>query len=145
MNRNLQKAFDKLKRNTNLSKAVKLGLVDELDYSFDSLQDEVGRLAYSTEEWYEEKFEDYYEARSVLRDVYFNNSEVFITPDDVLEDMQRLIDMKVKADELGVDINDIYPDYDDHKQLIEDLDYFQKRFEDQQFELEGSGFQGLRR
>jgi hypothetical protein len=47
--------------------------------------------------------------------------------------------MKSKADELGVSIIDIYPDYDEHMQLIKDLDYFTERFVNQQDELRNFG------
>ncbi len=143
MNRNLQTAFNKLQRKkTELSKdrKVALGLVDELDYDLMSLQDEVGRLSYSTEEWYDENFEKFLEARSGLREVYINNSESFLDPVDVEEDKRRLEEIKQKAEELGVDYTDVYPDWDEHMQQIEDLDYFTDRFVEQTNELKSFGF-----
>jgi ClpP class serine protease len=139
--------FNKLAKVTKLQnkqkfskkKQVKLGLVDEFDYDYDNLNDEVGRLAYSTEEWYDENFDKFIEIRGQLRDVYFNNSEAFIDPADVLADMERLIDIKLKADELGISVEDVYPNWQDHKQLIEDLDYFQERFDKQVDELRNFG------
>lgn len=120
-------------------KKIELGLVDELDYSLDTLNDEVGRLAYSTEEWYDENIDKFIEIRGLLRAVYMHNSEAFIDPEDVLADMERLIDIKLKADELGISVEDVYPNWQDHKQLIEDLDYYQDRFDKQVDELRNLG------
>lgn len=142
MDRNLQTAFNKLQRKkTELSKdhKVALGLVDELEYDLMSLQDEVGRLAYSTEEWYDENLEKFLETRSMLKAVYIQFSESFLDPADVEEDKRRLEEIKQKAEELGVDYTDVYPDWDEHMQQIEDLDYFTDRFVNQREELQGYG------
>lgn len=142
MNRHLQTAFNKLQRKkTELSKdhKVALGLVDEIEYDLMSLQDEVGRLSYSTEEWYAENFDKFLETRGVLRDVYFFNSESFLDPSDVEEDKRRLEEIKQKAEELGVDYKEVYDQWDEHMQLIEDLDYFTDRFVEQTKELESFG------
>ena len=37
-------------------KKVALGLVDEINYEYQYLQDEIGRLSYTVEEWFDEKF-----------------------------------------------------------------------------------------
>lgn len=142
MDRNLQTAFNKLQRKkTELSKEhkVALGLVDELDYNLMDMQDEVGRLAYSTEEWFEENLDKFLEIRGVLRDVYINYSESFLDPADVEEDKTRLEEIKQKAEELGIDYTDVYPDLDEHMQQIDDLNYFTDRFVNQRAELEGYG------
>lgn len=143
MNRNLQTAFNKLQRKkTELSKdhKVALGLVDEIEYDLMSLQDEVGRLSYSTEEWYDENFEKFLETRNALRDVYINNSESFLDPVDVEEDKRRLEEIKQKAEELGVDYTEVYDQWDEHMELIEDLDNFTDRFVEQKNELKSFGF-----
>ena len=143
MNRNLQTAFNKLQRKkTELSKdhKVALGLVDEIEYDLMSLQDEVGRLSYSTEEWYDENFEKFLETRNALRDVYINNSESFLDPVDVEEDKRRLEEIKQKAEELGVDYTEVYDQWDEHMELIEDLDNFTDRFVEQTNELKSFGF-----
>ena len=143
MNRNLQTAFNKLQRKkTELSKdhKVALGLVDEIEYDLMSLQDEVGRLSYSTEEWYDENFEKFLDTRNALRDVYINNSESFLDPVDVEEDKRRLEEIKQKAEELGVDYTEVYDQWDEHMELIEDLDNFTDRFVEQKNELKSFGF-----
>jgi len=127
----LKRAEAKLKAN----KKVALGLVNELDYEFESLRDEVGRLSYSVEEWFDEKFDVWFEIGREIYSVYFQNSEAFLTPDDVAADKQRLEQIKEKAEELGLDVADVYPDYDEHLQEIEYLADLDQRFimQQQQF------------
>jgi hypothetical protein len=116
-------------------KKVALGLVDELDYEFESLRDEVGRLSYSVEEWFDEKFDVWFEIGRDIYSVYFQNSEAFLTPDDVSADRDKLLQIKEKAEELGLDVVDVYPDYDEHLQEIEYLADLDQRFimQQQQF------------
>ena len=123
------------KRKADNLKKVALGLVDELDYEFESLRDEVGRLSYSVEEWFDEKFDVWFEIGREIYSVYFQNSETFLTPDDVSADRDRLLEIKSKAEELGLDVVDVYPDYDEHLQEIEYLADLDQRFimQQQQF------------
>ena len=51
-----QVVLNKLKENKKENSKVDLALYDGIEYDFDYLQDEVSRLSYSTEEWYDEKF-----------------------------------------------------------------------------------------
>ena len=110
---------------------VKLGLVDELDYEFETLRDEVGRLSYSVDEWFDEKYDAWYEIGREIYDVYFNNSEGFLTPDEVADDLERLNGIKEKADELGIDVNDVYPNWEEHIREIEFFQEQQNEFESQ--------------
>lgn len=120
-------------------KQVKLGLVDEFDYDYDYLNDEVGRYSYSTEEWYDENFDKFIEIRGLLRAVYIQNSEAFIDPSDVAEDKNRLLEIKNKADELGISVDEVYPNWQDHMDTIDYLDYVDDRFVKQQDELRNFG------
>ena len=124
----LKRAEAKLKAN----KKIALGLVNELDYEFESLRDEVGRLSYSVEEWFDEKFDVWFEIGREIYSVYFQNSEAFLTPDDVSGDRDKLLQIKEKAEELGLDVADVYPDYDEHLQEIEYLADLDQRFVMQQ-------------
>jgi hypothetical protein len=123
------------KRKEDKLQKVALGLVDELDYEFESLRDEVGRLSYSVEEWFDEKFDVWFEIGRDIYSVYFQNSEAFLTPDDVSADRDKLLQIKEKAEELGLDVVDVYPDYDEHLQEIEYLADLDQRFimQQQQF------------
>jgi hypothetical protein len=136
------KKFKVNSKNTKLAKThkVALALLDNFVWDdVNGLEEEVSRLSYSTEEWYDEKFDQFIEARGVLRDVYINNSEAFLTTSDVAGDEEILNTLVEKADELGIPVTTLYPDYDRHLQLIKDFEYLDKRFDEQKAELESYG------
>ena len=120
---------------------VTLGLLDGLEYleDLDYLEDEIGRLSYSTEEWYEENFEKWLDARNNLRSVYRDNSEAFITVDDLENDIAILEEVKSKMDELGLDYSDLPIDIERAEDAIENLKYFEQRFIEQDVELRSFG------
>ena len=136
-----QVILDKLKkgRQENLSKKVDLSLVDDINYEFQYLQEEISRMSYVTEEWFDEKFEEFYQLRSDLRTIYFQNSESFIDSADVAGDKEVLLQIKVKADELGIPVEDVYPDWQEHLDQLDYLDYIEGRFDEQKRELENLG------
>jgi len=140
-NENNKKKFSIDKKHLAKTHKVSLGLIDNFTYGdIQSLEDEMSRLSYSTEEWYEENFDKFIEARGMLRDVYFLNSEAFITSDDVERDREILNTLKSTAEEIGVPVEDLYEDYEEHLRILNDLDYYEQRFEDQKRELEQYGF-----
>ena len=140
-NENNKKKFSIDKKHLAKTHKVSLGLIDNFAYGdVESLEEEMSRLAYSTEEWYEENFDKFIEARGMLRDVYFMNSEAFITEADVAGDREILDTLKSTAEEIGVPVEDLYPDYEEHLRIINDLEYYEQRFEDQKRELEQYGF-----
>jgi len=119
----------------NAKKKVALGLVNELDYEFESVRDEVGRLSYSVDEWFDEKFDVWFDLGREIYSVYFQNSEAFLTSDDLAADRDKLMEIKTKAEELGLDVVEVYPDYDEHLQEIDYLKDLEQRFimQQQQF------------
>ena len=126
---------------TNLkAHKVALALLDEFTYSdLEGLEEEVSRVSYSTEEWFDEKFDQFIEVRGQLRDVYINNSESFLTTSDVARDEEILSTLRDTADELGIPVTTLYPDYDQHIRVIEDFKYVDGRFDEQKRELEQYG------
>jgi hypothetical protein len=139
----LKTIFSKIaKDKTNLKKhKVDLSLLDGLEYFEDIqyLEDEISRISYSTEEWYDENFEKFLEVRGQLRDVYINNSEAFISLDDLQNDIEILEDIKANAENLGISLDDLPIDVPRIEQLIKDLEYYEKRFDDQVLELKTFG------
>ena len=140
MKSRLDRVYDKLATNkvdlksqkVNLkAQKVALGLVDELDYEFDTLNDEVGRFSYVTDEWFDEKYDAWYDLGREIYDVYFNNTESFLQIEDLADDFDRLNSIKEKAEELGIDVNDVYPNWEEHVREIEYLQEVQDRFESQ--------------
>ncbi len=129
------------KRKEDKLKKVALGLVDEFNYEYQYLQDEIGRLSYSVEEWFDEKFDEFYQLRSDLRSVYLQNSEAFITTADVAGDLEILNQIKDKAEELGLSAEDVYPDWQVHFDDLEYLDQLDSKFDDQVAELRSIGLE----
>ena len=138
MKSRLEKVYSKMPNNKVDLKAQKvaLGLIDNFNYEYQYLEDEIGRLSYSVEEWFEEKWQEYMDAYMPLRDVYINNSESFISEADVAGDMDVLNEIEEKANDLGLDVSDVYPDFEDHKRQINYLEDLEKRFDDQKRKLE---------
>lgn len=129
------------KRKEDKLQKVALGLVDEFNYEYQYLQDEIGRLSYSVEEWFDEKFDEFYQLRSDLRSVYLQNSEAFLTTDDVAGDLEILNQIKEKAEELGLSPEDVYPDWQLHFDDLEYLDQLESKFDDQVAELRSVGLE----
>ena len=137
--------FDSSKHTTELKKAeaklnakkkVALGLVDELDYDLNVLTEETGRLNYAVDEFFDQQFDIMYDAYIKLYDVFFNNSEAFLTPSDLDSDRQRLEDIKIKSEELGLSVEDVYPNYEEHIREIEFLTEDSTKFEDRKSQFE---------
>ncbi len=117
-------------------KKVELGLLDNFAYSnIEDLNDEIGRLSYSVEEWFEEEFDKAIEASRNLTDVYYNNSEGFIDSADVAGDAEILQAIESTADELGLTPQELYEDFDEHKEALRYLDYLEKKFAEQEREV----------
>jgi len=138
MKSRLEKVLDKMPNKKVDLKAhkVALGLVDNINYEFQYLQDEVSRLSYSVDEWFDEKFDVFFDAYSVIKDVYINGSEAFISEADVAGDMEILNEIETRSEELGVDVEEVYPNFYEHKQTLEYLEDLEKRFEDQKAKFE---------
>lgn len=138
----IYKQLAKKKKNTNLKKQkVALGLVDDFQYQLQDLEDEVGRLSYSVEEWFDEKFEEFYKLRGDLRAVYLQNSEAFLSAADVAGDGEILDQIKEKAEELGLSAEEVYPDWQFHYDTLQYLDQLESKFDDQVAELRSIGLE----
>jgi len=120
-------------------KKLELGLVNEFNYEYEYLQDEIGRLSYSVEEWFDEKFNEFYQLRSDLRSVYLQNSESFVTTADVAGYLEILKQIKEKAEELGFSPEEVYPDWQLHFDDLQYLDQLESKFDDQVSELRSIG------
>lgn len=132
MDRNLQMAFNKLQRKkTELSKdhKVALGLIDELQYDHNYLEDQAGLLAYLAYEWHDEAFEKYRQAWMALNDEYTHNGSSVLRYQDVEGDIAKLDEIKIKSEELGLDPNEVYDLYDSHRDLLEQFKNVDDQYE----------------
>ena len=123
MKSRLEKVLDKMPNNKVDLKAhkVALGLIDQLQYDYDSIEDQGGLLSYLAYEWHQEKFEEYRKAWITLNDEYTHNGSTVLRFDDVSSDIDTLNEIRTRAEELGVDVNDVYDRFDEHMQRLEDM------------------------
>ena len=111
---------------------VALGLVDEFTYTdANGLQEEVSNLNYFTQDWFPEKFDQWYDLGRDIYSIYFQRGEALITQTDLDRDLDILDKILESANELGLDVTQIYPDYSNHRGLvdqgIEDLAKFEEQ------------------
>lgn len=123
MKSRLEKVYSKMPNNKVDLKAHKvvLGLIDQLQYDYNSIEDQGGLLSYLAYEWHDEKFEEYRQAWMTLNDEYKNNASAVFRFDDVSQDVDTLNEIKTRAEELGVDVNDVYDQWDDHMQRLNEM------------------------
>ena len=123
--------LNKLKnaRKQELSKKVDLGLIDEFNYDFMNLEDEISTLSYLAYEWHDEKFEEYRQAFMTLNDEYTHNGSSVIRYADLERDEQLLVEIAQKAEELGLAPNEVYDDYDEHYRVIQEMKEADKQYE----------------
>ena len=131
MDRNLQTAFNKLQRKkTELSKdhKVALGLVDDISYDYNYLQDQASLLSYLAYEWHDEAFEKYRDGWVTLNDEYTHNGSSVIRYEDVESDRQILEQIAEKADELGLMPYEVYDNFDDHMVLLDEIEQADEQY-----------------
>jgi len=123
--------LNKLKnaRKQELSKKVDLGLIDEFNYDFMNLEDEISTLSYLAYEWHDEKFEEYRQAFMTLNDEYTHNGSSVIRYADLERDEQLLVEIAQKAEEIGLAPNEVYDDYDEHYRVIQEMKETDKQYE----------------
>jgi len=115
---------------------IKLGKVDELNYDYTSVEDELSRLSYFVDEFFDEQFEIARTAFMTLNDVFRNNSESFYTSDDYAEDKMKLEEIYTLAEELGVDVTEVYPDWQNHIEAIESFANYEEMFAEKEREFD---------
>jgi len=131
MKTNLKKVYSKLpnKKVDLKAQKVALGLIDDISYDYDNLEEEVNRLQYLLDEFIPQQFDKLDEAYILLKDVLVNNSENIIYYDDVAEDEETIQNIRAKADELGLDANEIFPNIDGYSEELTRLRTLSDEFE----------------
>ena len=99
------------------------------DSDYDNLEEEVNRLQYLLDEFIPQEFDRLDEAYMLLKDVLVNNSENVIYYDDVAQDEETIQNIRAKADELGLDANEIFPNIDGYSEELTRLRTLSEEFE----------------
>lgn len=137
MKSRLEKVLDKMpsKKVDLKAQKVALGLIDQLQYDYDSIEDQSGLLSYLAYEWHEEKFEEARQAWMTLNDEYKFNASAVFRFEDVSQDVDTLNEIKTRAEELGVDVNDVYDRFDEHMQRLEEMRETDNQYEENEREF----------
>jgi len=115
---------------------VALGLVDEFTFTdANGLQQEVDNLNYFTQDWFPEKFDQWYDLGRDIYSIYFQRGEALITQTDLDSDKEILDKILESANELGLDVTQIYPDYSNHRELVDQGMADLAKFEEQKQEF----------
>lgn len=132
-----QVILDKLHKNkTALSKKVDLSILDEFSYgTYQDMQQEVDNLNYFTQEFFPEKFDQWFDLGREIYSIYFQNGEPLLTEADFNTDEAVLDKIKEAADELGIEVTQVYPEYFEHKDAITEGLGYAEEFERQKQEF----------
>tara|TARA_R100000935_G_C2693215_1_gene107341 strand:+ start:41 stop:493 length:453 start_codon:yes stop_codon:yes gene_type:complete len=118
-------------------KKLALGLVDDFTYSdAEGLRQEVSNLQYFTQEWFPQKFDRWYDLGREIYSIYFQRGEALITQTDIDRDKEILDKILESANDLGLDVNQIYPNYDSHREVVDEGIFNLEKFEEQKQEFE---------
>ena len=137
MKSNIQKVYSKLpKKKLDLKKhKVALGLIDDIEYSSEFTNEMIGSLDYTVDNWFDEKFDQMIEIYNDIYDVYINNSENYLKVADFANDQRVLDEILTKANDLGIEVADVYPKWYEHSDALEYLNGLEERFNNQKDRL----------
>ena len=135
MKKGVQKLWAELaaaKKPAKLSKqgrGVKLSLVDDIEKQKGYLEDAYNELSYILNDWAGEKEDELYKIQGELDNIIVNSeatsTDIFIQ--ELSEPLKRLED---NAESLGIDPDEIYDEYQDAKDMIEDASRLWRDWED---------------
>ena len=137
MKSRLEKVYSKLPNQKVNLKAhkVALGLIDNLDYDINTIEDQSSLLSYLAYEWHDEKFLAYRQAWMELNDEYQHNGSQVFRFDDVSGDVEKLNEIKAKAEELGLEADDVYSDWNEHMQRLEEMKEADEQYKKNEMEF----------
>lgn len=141
MKSRLDKVLDKMPNKKVDLKAhkVALGLIDQLQYNYDQIENQSSMLYYVAYEYLPEKFEEYQNAWASLNDEYKFNASNVVSFDDVSSDIDTLNEIKLRAEELGIDVNDVYDRFDDHLERLEEIKDADAKYKENEIEFKNWG------
>lgn len=123
------------KRKEDKLQKVALGLVDDISYEYNYLQDQSGLLNYLAYEWHDEAFEKYRDGWVTLNDEYTHNGSSVIRYEDVEGDRQILEQIAEKAEELGLMPYEVYDNFDDHMVLLDEIEQADEQYRRNEMEF----------
>ena len=104
-------------------KQVKLSIVQDLITEFDSLEEASSLASYLAYEWGDEIMEAFSDFRMKYNiDDFIVNSSVTSLKEYADDYRAKLEELEQKANDLGLDPSDIYDNYEESKQIVDNAD-----------------------
>tara|TARA_R100001463_G_scaffold46468_1_gene95053 strand:+ start:753 stop:1175 length:423 start_codon:yes stop_codon:yes gene_type:complete len=137
MKNNIEKVYGKLpKKKVDLKKhKIALGLLDDFEYTSEFTNEIIGSLDYTVNNWFDEKFDQMMEIYNEIYDVYVNNSENYLKVVDIANDQRILDEILNRANDLGLEVADVYPEWYEHSDALEYLNGLEEKFNSQKDSL----------
>ena len=138
MKSRLEKVYSKLPNQKVNLKAhkVDLSLVDDIQNELDSFEQAEGEASYLAYEYGDEIMEAYSEfsMKYSLDDYIINGSTKYL--EESAEILSRALnELQTKAEELGIDPNEILNDFDDIKQRVDNAEALYRDAKDKYYEV----------
>jgi len=144
MKSRLEKVYSKLPNQKVNLKAhkVALSLIDDIANEIDTFEQAESEASYLAYDYGDEIMDAYsdFRVKYNLDDYIVNGSTRFL--EEVAENLLRTLnELQTKAEELGVDPNEIYSDFDDLKQRVDNAEALNRDAKDKYREVIGyTGF-----
>tara|TARA_R110000744_G_scaffold198084_1_gene317289 strand:+ start:392 stop:841 length:450 start_codon:yes stop_codon:yes gene_type:complete len=111
-------------------KAVELSIVNDIDSSFDWLEQSYSEASYGVDfmqEW-EQKIYDFSTELSIAVDNYVINGAAYSFQEEAQNMQAKIDELEVKADELGIMPNDLISNYEEIKDILNNADSVDTEF-----------------
>lgn len=126
-NKTVLSIVDKLKP---AKKAVELSIVNDIDSSFDWLEQSYSEASYGVDfmqEW-EQKIYDFSTELSIAVDNYVINGAAYSFQEEAQNMQARIDELEAKADELGIMPGDLISNYEEIKEILNNADSVDTEF-----------------
>lgn len=111
-------------------KAVELSIVNDIDSSFDWLEQSYSEASYGVDfmaEW-EQKIYDFSSELSIAVDNYVINGAAYSFQEEAQNMQAKIDELEVKADELGIMPEDLISNYEEIKEILNNADSVDTEF-----------------
>ena len=133
-NKTVLSIVDKLKP---AKQAVKLSALSDIEDNLDRFEYAESDASWLAYEWGDMIMDEYVEfkSRNNLDDFIINGNIRDLN--EVAEIMRNALkDLEVKSEELGIDPSDVYPDYEDLKQRVDNAEALENDAKDKYYEVQ---------
>ena len=133
-NKTILSILDRLKP---AKEAVKLSALSDIEDNLDRFEYAESDASWLAYEWGDMIMDEYndFKMRNNLDDFVVNGNVRDL--EEVAEIMRNALnDLEVKSEELGIDPSDVYADYEDLKQRVENADQLEKDAKDKYYEVQ---------